>query len=101
MPLVEFGPELSPARRIGGPELRGRGRLMAGGDGRYQTYRAPNDQARRRYLASRDAPLMMARRAEEVLEVVIRPRQIGDLVARKEPEPVALGYRPEVRDCRR
>src|SRR5215212_11082159 len=101
MPLVELGAELAPAGRIRRPELRGAERLLAGGDRRHQAYCPPNDQARRRYLPSRDAPLMMARGAEEVLEVVVRPWQVRDLVAWKEPEPVALGHGPEVRDRRR
>jgi hypothetical protein len=101
LPLLQFAAQLPPARQIRRPELCGGEGLLAGRDCGHQAHRAPNYQARCGYLPARDAALMMARGAEEVLEVVVRPGQLWDLVALKEPEPVALGHGPEVRHRRR
>jgi transposase len=96
--LLQFGAQLAPGGDIRRTELRGRRWVQSGRDSGHQAHGAPDDQRRRGDLSPGDPPIVMARGAEEVLEIIIGPREVGDLIALKDAAPIALGHGAEVLD---
>jgi hypothetical protein len=98
MAVFQFGAQLAPRGDVRRPELGGRGWLQSRRDGGQEAHGATDDQGRGGDLPPGDPPIMMAGGAEEVLEIIVGPGQVRDLVAVEEPGPVALGHGAEVLD---
>lgn len=90
--LTEFGPSLS----VDASQLSGIGRTQAGGRGRDQANLAAEHGGRRGGLAAGGASLVVALRAEQLLEVVVGPRQARHAVAVEQSGPVAAEHLGEV-----
>jgi hypothetical protein len=99
--MLQVSAQLAPGGEIGRSELRGRGRLHARGDGGDQAHRAADDQRGASDLAPRDPALMMASGTEEVLQIIVRPWEVGKLVTVEQARPVAPSHGAEVVDGRR
>jgi len=96
MPVLEFLPKLQPTRAIVHLERGDRDVLLARRDGRHQAHRAPHHRPGRRQLAPTGAPLVVAGRAEPVLQVIVSARQIWHLVAAEQAGPVTAGHPEEL-----
>ena len=79
-------------------ELAGGGRVQPGRGGRDHPDLTTQDDGRRGRLASRGAALVVALRAEQLLESIIRARQVGKGVTVEQPRSVAAGDLAEVVD---
>ena len=62
----------------------------------HQPHRAPQHQRRAGHLPARRPPLVVAVAAEELLQVVVRPRQVRPRRSREQPRPVAPPHLQEV-----
>jgi len=102
--LVAVGqllPQLAPADQVVRRQVgRAERRPMPGRHRRDHAHGAADDQGRRGVFAAGCAPLVVARRAEELLQVIVGARHIGDVMATNEPGAGAGRHLEKVVDGR-
>src|SRR2546423_13052371 len=97
---VEVLTQCLPSGNIGESQVSGRERNEPSGTRSHHAHPAAYDQGGRGPLASGDAPLDMAGGAKVLFQVIVRARQIFDLIILEESVPVTRSDFPEVGDCR-
>ncbi len=98
LPPLQPTAERSPRRGVRWRQIGSLDRPEPGRRRRDQPHRAPHHHPRRRHLAAAASPLVMAIRAEQLLQVVVGPRQAGRVIAGEQPRPVAPRHLQEVAD---
>jgi len=93
---IEFGPKVSPCSDAGRPELRFCRGPQAGAERRDQTHLTPNHGAGGSDFSTGDAALVIPGRAEEVLQIIVRPGQAWKAVRREEVRSVTRADLQEV-----
>ena len=94
--LLQRAPESTPRLQVGRNQFRRVNRAQPSRGRRHQAHGAPHHRPRARHLPTAAPPLVVAVRAEELLQLVVGPRQAADVVAPEQPRPVALRHLAEV-----
>ena len=97
-PSVETRAQISPAVSADAAQVAGGGRAQPRRRGGDQPHLAAQHRRGRGRSASRRAPLVVALRAEHLLEAVVGARQVRDGVAVEQPRPAAARDLAEVVD---
>src|SRR3954453_19881237 len=92
---LEAGAPRAPARPIGTGQIAGVLAAQPGGPTGEEPHRAAQHGRRAAGLAAGHPPLVAAVRAEQLLEVVVGARQVGDGVAMEQAGAVAAGHLAE------
>jgi hypothetical protein len=96
--LVEALAEFFPSPPIGSAEISAAWRALSGGHGGDQPCLSAQHGGRRGRSAAGGTPLVVALRAEGVLEIIVGARQARDGVAVEQPSAVAAADPAEVAD---
>src|SRR3954468_10201438 len=92
----EAGAPLAPTLPIGARQIAGVLALKPAGEGGEDPHRPTQHRRRRAALAAGRPPLVTAVRPEQLLEIVVGARQIGDGVAGEQAGAVAAGHLAEM-----
>ena len=87
-PLVETSADRLPTRAIDAPQIACARRRQPGRRARNQAHRAAHHGPGRGGLATAGPPLVIAARAEELLETIVGARQIRHRIAVEQPGPI-------------
>jgi hypothetical protein len=96
--VVEAGAEVAPLCFVGARQVVRIGRLQAGCGGGEEAHGTAEDGGGRRGFSSRGAPVVIAMRSKELLQIIIRARQARNGVAVEQPRAIAPRHLGEVRD---